>query len=90
MHFKNHTMLEYEDFYNFIWRDYISQSDVSYKYREENQEFIRHLTYSMFRKYETKNVNEVVYAEVIKVFFKDLFDYQPSLYDNGEFVDFNS
>ncbi len=44
----------------------------------------------MFRKYETKNVNEVVYAEVIKVFFKDLFDYKPSLYDNGELVDLNS
>ena len=82
-------MLEYDDFYRVIWTDYISQSDISLKYRKENAEFLKHLTFSLWRKYQKVNVSEYVFAETIKIMFKDLFDYRPSLIDDGDIVDFN-
>lgn len=83
-------MLSYEEFYQRIWNYYISFNDVSYDYREQNIEFIKAVTFSLFRKYESKNVSESVYAESLKIFFHDLFLYQPTVLDFGGEKDFNS
>jgi len=82
-------MLAYDDFYSRIWNHYISYSDVSFQYREQNAEFIKTLTFSLFRKYESKNVHESVYAENLKLFFYNLFLFKPEVFDGGEEIDFN-
>lgn len=82
-------MLEYDDFYHRIWNDYISFIDVSYTYRKENTEFIKAVTFSLWRKYNSKNVSEVVFAENLKIFFYNLFLFQPETFDLGEEENFN-
>jgi hypothetical protein len=82
-------MLEYDDFYSRVWNDYISLLDVSHHYRTNNLEFIQHITFSAYRKYQTKNVHESVYAEMLKVFFTDLFIYRPEVVDSGDMIDWN-
>jgi len=83
-------MLIYEEFYNRIWNHYINFTDVSFEYREQNIEFIKAVTFAMFRKYESKNVSESVYAESLKLFFYNLFLFRPEVFDAGEEKNFNS
>lgn len=83
-------MLEYEEFYHKMWNEYITQSDVSFDYREQNAEFIKVITFSAWKKYSSKNVSEFVYAEMFKMFFLNLFLYNPDNFDTGEVRDFNS
>lgn len=73
--------MTYENFYEYIWGRYVSESDVSFEYRKENQEFIRLLTFSLYQKYSSKNVHESVYAEAVKSFFNCLFLYKPNTFD---------
>lgn len=82
-------MLTYEDFYSRLWNHYISFNDVSFEYREQNIEFIKAVTFSMFRKYESKNVSESVYAESLKLFFYNLFLFRPEVFDEGTGENFN-
>ena len=65
-------MLDYEDFYFQIWNYFISESDVSFDYREENIDFIRAVSFSFFKEYEKNNVNVSVYGKVLKIFFSNL------------------
>lgn len=83
-------MLKYEEFYNRIWNVYISESDVSLDYREQNADFIRIITFSFWKKYTSKNVSDSVYGEVVKIFFTNMFLYNPDNFDTGEVRDFNS
>lgn len=83
-------MLSYDQFYHRIWNEYLQQSDISLKYRSENSEFIKQVTFALWRKYESKNVSEYVYAEMLKILFINLFLYQPDTFDSGEEIDFNS
>lgn len=82
-------MLEYEEFYSRIWNYYITESDVSYDYRDNNQDFIRTVTFNMFRDYEKHNVSEDVYGKMLKVFFTNLFLYGADNFDSGGIRDFN-
>lgn len=82
-------MLDYEDFYRSIWNFYITESDVSYDYREVNVDFIRVLTFSLYKEYEKNNVNVSVYGKTLKIFFSNLFLYTPETFDAGEIRDFN-
>ena len=82
-------MLEYDDFYHRIWNDYVSFTDVSFNYRKENNEFIKSVTFSLWRKYKSKNVSELVFAETIKIFFYNLFLFQPETFDLGIEENFN-
>jgi hypothetical protein len=74
-------MLDYDDFYRLVWGHYITEHDVSLAYREANTEFIRFITFSTWRKYQSKNVHESVFAENIKIFFNGLFLYQPDTFN---------
>ena len=82
-------MLEYDNFYHRLWNDYISFTDVSFNYRKENEEFIKAMTFSLWRKYKIKNVSELVYAENLKIFFYNLFLFLPETFDVGVEEDFN-
>ena len=82
-------MLDYEDFYLQIWSYFITESDVSFDYREKNIDFIRTLTFSFYKEYEKNNVNVTVYGKVLKIFFSNLFLYSPQTFDLGEIRDFN-
>ena len=82
-------MLDYEDFYFQIWNYFISESDVSFDYREENIDFIKAVSFSFFKEYEKNNVNVSVYGKVLKIFFSNLFLYSPKTFDVGEIRDFN-
>ena len=82
-------MLEYDNFYHRVWNDYISFTDVSYNYRKENTEFIKAITFSMWRKYKTKNVSESVFADNLKIFFYNLFLFQPETFDVSVEENFN-
>jgi hypothetical protein len=82
-------MLNYEDFYDRIWNYFISESDVSFDYREKNQDFLRTVTFSMYREYEKHNINELVYAKLLKTFFSNLFLFKADNFDSGEIRDFN-
>lgn len=82
-------MLDYEDFYFQIWNYFISESDVSFDYREENIDFIRAVTFSFFKEYERNNVNVSVYGKVLKIIFSNMFLHSPKTFDNGEIRDFN-
>jgi hypothetical protein len=83
-------MLDYEDFYRHVWNFYISESDVSFDYREVNVDFIRTLTFSLYKEYEKNNVNISVYGKTLKVFFANLFLYSPETIDHGDVRDFNT
>ncbi len=82
-------LLDYDDFYHRLWNEYISHTDVSLTYRKENSEFIKTVTFSLWRKYKSKNVSELVYAENLKIFFYNLFLFQPESFDVGVEEDFN-
>lgn len=82
MQSKIKPMLDFDDFYRFVWNSFINEYDVSFKYREQNEEFIRNITFSSWRKYTTKgNVHEAVYAEMLKIFFVSLFNFRPEVVD---------
>lgn len=81
--------LDYDDFYHRIWNEYIGFTDVSLNYRRDNSEFIKAVTFSLWRKYKAKNVSELVYAESLKIFFYNLFLFQPESFDEGIEEDFN-
>lgn len=68
--------LTYEEFFYYIW-NFISENEVSYEYRETNKQFISHLTFALYRRYEKVNVHEMVFAEACRDFFNALFIYQP-------------
>lgn len=74
-------MLDYEEFYRKIWGEYISEVDVSFEYRDRNADFIKQITFAAWRKYESKNVHESVYAEMFKTFFMNMFLYKPETFD---------
>lgn len=74
--------MNYDDFYRKIWGEYITELDVSFEYRERNTDFIKQLTFSLFKRFENKNVHESVYAESIKLFFHNLFLYSPETFDS--------
>lgn len=82
-------MLNYEEFYSRMWNYYISESDVSYEYREKNQDFIRLITFSLFQEYQKNNVSETVFGKCLKIFLNNLFLFSPDNFDNGEIKDFN-
>lgn len=82
-------MLEYEDFFNLVWGYYINESDVSFDYRERNQDFIRMLTFSAYQKYQKNNVHESIFGEMIKLFFTNLFLFSAENKDTGEIRDWN-
>lgn len=82
-------MLNYEEFYERLWNYFLTESDVSYDYRENNQEFIRMITFSMFQDYQKHNVSEMVYGKMLKIFFSNLFLFTPSVFDDGNIRDFN-
>lgn len=82
-------MLDYEDFYFQIWNYFISESDVSFDYREDNIDFIRAVSFSFFKEYERNNVNVSVYGKALKIFFSNLFLHSPKTFDVGEIRDFN-
>ena len=82
-------MLDYEEFYNRIWNYLIAETDVSFDYRSKNQDFIRMITFSMFQEYQKHNINEAVYAKLLKIFFNNLFLFSADNFDSGEIRDFN-
>ena len=82
-------MLDYEEFYNSIWNYLIAETDVSFDYRGKNQDFIRMITFSMFQEYQKHNINEAVYAKLLKIFFNNLFLFSADNFDSGEIRDFN-
>jgi secreted Zn-dependent insulinase-like peptidase len=82
-------MQDYESFYTQIWSNYIMESDVSFDYRETNVDFIRTLTFNLYKDYERNNVSISVYGKMLKVFFTNLFLYSPSTIDDGDIRDFN-
>jgi len=81
--------LEYTEFYNLLWGYYINETDVSIDYRLKNKEFINMVTFSLWNKYKSKNISEAVYAESIKIFFQNMFLFNPDTFDNGEVKDWN-
>lgn len=82
-------MLNYEQFYERVWNYFITESDVSYDYRESNQDFIRMVTFSMFQDYQKQNVSEVVYGKMLKVFLTNLFIFSADNFDSGLVRDWN-
>lgn len=82
-------MQDYENFYTQIWSNYIMESDVSFDYRETNVDFIRTLTFNLYKDYERSNVSISVYAKMLKMFFTNLFLYSPPTMDDGDIRDFN-
>lgn len=82
-------MLNYEEFYERVWNYFITESDVSYDYRESNQDFIRMVTFSMYQDYQKQNVNEIVYGRMLKMFFSNLFIFSADNFDNGSVRNWN-
>lgn len=65
--------LNYEEFYDYTWNEYISPRVVPDKFFNANTELIESITYDVYHIYKQQaNVSETVFAKVIEQVFNDI------------------
>lgn len=65
--------LTYEDFYDFVWNEYISEKVVTDRFIEANKDLIVEVTYDIYHVYkQTGNISESVFAKIILQSFRNI------------------
>lgn len=68
--------LDYTEFYDYVWGEYISPEVVPDSYFEKNSELIQHITYDYHMIYEkTPNGSETHFAKLIEIVFKNFISF---------------
>ena len=69
--------LNYDQFFSHVWEDSTwLEKLVSTAYLEENDDFIRSLTYDMFYIYDKSNIPLQLMVKHFEIFFDNLFKYK--------------
>ena len=64
---KNNYMLNYEDFYNYVWYQVISTKIVPTAFREKYKDFIHELTFNYYNTYDKLgSVHEKVFGKMLE------------------------
>ncbi len=71
--------MDYDVFYDNLWGNLISTSDISLDFREKNKEFIDSITFTFFNECMRSNVHEDVASRFIKNMFSLIRDYNIKL-----------
>lgn len=79
--------LTYDEFFQFIWDDSNLSKIVSVAYQSENEEYIRSITFDIFRVYEFANLSERVALKLFEIHFSNLFRFQPKTKNIKEIKD---
>lgn len=65
--------LTYEEFYDYVWNEYISEKIVTDEFLFLNKELIREVTYDIYYIYKDMgNVSESVFAKIILQTFRNI------------------
>lgn len=65
--------LTFEEFYDYVWIEYISTMVVPDSFYISNEDLIRDISYDIFHIYERiPNVSETVFAKILEIVFKNI------------------
>lgn len=69
--------LNYDEFYSYVWEESTwLEKIVSTAYLEENDDFIRNLTFDMFNIYEKSDIPVQLMVKHFEIFFFNLFRFE--------------
>ena len=82
--------LTYDEFYALVWEEstWLEQI-VSTAYLEENDEFIRNLTFEMYNVYEKANIPQQLMVKFFEIWFFNLFRFKAGNENIEELEDSN-
>lgn len=83
----NDLRFTYDEFFQYIWDDSNLSKLVSISYQSKYEDYIRSLTFDMFRLYEKANLSERVMLKLFEVHFFNLFRFNPSNENINEIKD---
>lgn len=65
--------LDYEEFYDYVWNEYVSYRVVPDKFFHDNEELIKEVTYNIYHVYkQSENVSETLFAKIIEQTFRSV------------------
>lgn len=65
--------LNYEEFFDYVWNEYVSERTVTDKFYRDNRSLIEDITYDIHHVYKsTGNISETVFAKVILLTFRNI------------------
>lgn len=65
--------LNYEEFYDYVWNEYISERIVPNKFLSDNRELIESITYDVYHVYKQQsNVSEREFAKILEQTFNNI------------------
>lgn len=65
--------LDYEEFYDYTWNEYISDRAVSDQFIEQNKELVEAVTYDTYHVYKSmKNASETVFSKILEQTFRSI------------------
>lgn len=70
------TKLNYEEFYDYVWDEYIHESVVSNRFLDNNSDLVDNITYDVFHVYkQSQNVSETIFAKIVEQSFKSMITF---------------
>lgn len=65
--------LNYEEFYDYVWNEYISERVVPNRFLNDNRELIESITYDVYHVYKQQsNVSEREFAKILEQTFNNI------------------
>ena len=82
------NIMNFHEFYEYIWEDEVIEIVVSTKYLEENEDFIRHYTLDLHRLYEmSMTIRPSYFKKLVELTFTNLFAFNPGTENIREISD---
>ena len=65
--------ISYEEFYDYVWSEYISERVIPNKFIRKNKELVQSITYNVYHIYkQSSNISETVFAKIIEQVIRDI------------------
>lgn len=65
--------LTYEEFYDYVWNEYISERIVTNSFLENNKDLVAEVTYDVYHVYKSVgNVSETIFAKILQQTFRNI------------------
>lgn len=65
--------LNFEEFFDFVWNEYVSERVVPNSFFDGNKELITDVTYDVYHVYkQQQNLSESVFAKIIEQVFRNV------------------
>lgn len=65
--------LNYEEFFDYTWNEYISERVVPNKFFNDNKDLIESITYDVYHVYKQQNnVSETIFSKIIEQIFRNV------------------